>query len=39
VGFFRKDALPQLSLGRVIPQQIERLLELAADSEGSFAFD
>ena len=39
VGFFRKDALPQLSLGRVIPQQIERLLELAADSEGSSAFD
>ena len=39
VGFFRKDALPQLSLGRVIPQQIERLLELAANSEGSSAFD
>ena len=39
VSFFRKDALPQLSLGRVIPQQIERLLELAADREGSSAFD
>ena len=39
VGFFSKDALPELSLGRVTPQQIERLIELAADSEGSTAFD
>ena len=39
VGFFSKDALPELSLGRVTPQQIERLIELAADSEGSAAFD
>jgi ADP-ribose pyrophosphatase YjhB (NUDIX family) len=39
VGFFSTDALPELSLGRVTPQQIERLIELAADSEGSTAFD
>jgi ADP-ribose pyrophosphatase YjhB (NUDIX family) len=39
VGFFSTDALPELSLGRVTPQQIERLIELAADSEGSAAFD
>jgi ADP-ribose pyrophosphatase YjhB (NUDIX family) len=39
VDFFSKDALPELSLGRVTPQQIERLIELATDSEGSAAFD
>jgi hypothetical protein len=39
VGFFPKDALPELSLSRVTPQQIERLIELATDSEGSAAFD
>jgi len=39
VGFFSKDALPELSLGRVIPQQIERLIDLAIDSEGPAAFD
>jgi ADP-ribose pyrophosphatase YjhB (NUDIX family) len=39
VGFFSKDALPELSLGRVIPQQIQRLIDLAIDSEGSAAFD
>jgi ADP-ribose pyrophosphatase YjhB (NUDIX family) len=39
VGFFRRDALPKLSLGRITPQQIERLIELATDSEGSTAFD
>ncbi len=39
VGFFSKDALPELSLGRVTPQQIGRLIELATDSEGSAAFD
>ncbi len=39
VGFFSKDALPELSLGRVTSQQIERLIELATDSEGSAAFD
>ena len=39
VGFFSKDALPELSLGRATPQQIERLIELATDSKGSAAFD
>jgi ADP-ribose pyrophosphatase YjhB (NUDIX family) len=39
VGFFSKDALPELSLGRVIPQQIERLIDLAIDSESPAAFD
>ena len=39
VGFFSKDALPELSLGRVIPQQIERLIDLAIDSKGPAAFD
>jgi ADP-ribose pyrophosphatase YjhB (NUDIX family) len=39
VGFFSKDALPELSLGRVIPQQIERLIDLAIDREGPAAFD
>ena len=31
VGFFAKDALPELSSKRVTPQQIERLTKLAAD--------
>ena len=39
VGFFSKDALPELSLGRVTPQQIERLIELATEGEGSASFD
>lgn len=39
VGFFSKDALPKLSLGRVTPQQIVRLTELALDNVGSVAFD
>ena len=39
VGFFSKDALPELSLGRIIPQQIESLIDLATDSEGSAVFD
>ncbi len=39
VGFFSKEALPELSLGRVLPRQIERLIDLATDSEGSAAFD
>ena len=33
VGFLRKDVLPGLSLGRVTPRQIERLVELATDGE------
>src|SRR5918997_1263845 len=39
VGFFGKDALPGLSLGRVTPRQIERLVELATDGERATAFD
>ena len=39
VSFFSKDALPELSLGRVTPPQIETLIELALASEGSAAFD
>ena len=39
VGFFRKDALPELSLGRVTPRQIGRLVELATDGERATAFD
>jgi ADP-ribose pyrophosphatase YjhB (NUDIX family) len=39
VGFFSTDALPELSLSRVTPQQIKRLIELATDCEGSTAFD
>ena len=39
VGFFSKHALPELSLGRVTPQQIGRLIELATDGEESAAFD
>ncbi len=34
VGFFSKDALSKLSLGRVTPQQIVRLTELAIDNVG-----
>src|SRR5918998_319492 len=39
VGFFSRGALPELSLSRVTSQQIERLIELATDSEGLAAFD
>lgn len=39
VGFFFESALPELSLGRVTPQQIERLVDLATSSEGAAAFD
>jgi ADP-ribose pyrophosphatase YjhB (NUDIX family) len=39
VGFFPKDALPELSLGRVTPGQIERLLERATDRGGPVEFD
>ena len=39
VGFFPKDALPELSLGRVLPRQIERLIDLAIESKGPAAFD
>jgi ADP-ribose pyrophosphatase YjhB (NUDIX family) len=39
VDFFSKDALPELSLGRVTPQQIERLVDHATAGEGSADFD
>jgi hypothetical protein len=39
VGFFAIDALPELSLKRVTPQQIERLTKLAADHCESADFD
>jgi ADP-ribose pyrophosphatase YjhB (NUDIX family) len=38
-GFFSKDALPELSLSRVTPQQIDRLIEHATDSDRSAVFD
>lgn len=36
VGFFSLDALPSLSLGRIMPQQIERLDELRRSGEIDF---
>ena len=39
VGFFPVDALPELSLGRVMPQQISRLVQLAATDGGPAEFD
>lgn len=39
VGFFPKEALPELSLGRVTPGQIERLLGRASDRGGPADFD
>ena len=39
VRFFSKDALPELSLGRITPHQIERLIQLATESKGSAFFD
>ena len=39
VGFFAKDALPELSLKRVTPQQIERLTKLTADHCEPADFD
>jgi ADP-ribose pyrophosphatase YjhB (NUDIX family) len=38
-GFFPKDALPELSLGRITPRQIERLLEQATNHDGPAKFD
>jgi ADP-ribose pyrophosphatase YjhB (NUDIX family) len=38
-SFFSKDALPKLSLGRVTPQQVDRLIERVTDSDGSADFD
>jgi ADP-ribose pyrophosphatase YjhB (NUDIX family) len=34
VGFFPKDALPELSLSRVTPQQIQGLIERAVDASN-----
>ena len=31
VGFFEPHALPELSLDRIVPSQIERLYAIAAD--------
>ena len=39
VGFFPKEALPELSLGRVTSGQIERLIERATDRGGTADFD
>jgi ADP-ribose pyrophosphatase YjhB (NUDIX family) len=39
VGFFPKEALPELSLGRVTSGQIERLIERAIDGGGAADFD
>jgi ADP-ribose pyrophosphatase YjhB (NUDIX family) len=39
VGFFPVDALPNLSLGRVTPAQISRLVELASEGRGPADFD
>jgi ADP-ribose pyrophosphatase YjhB (NUDIX family) len=39
VGFFPKDTLPNLSLSRVTPQQILRLIELTTNSDQSADFD
>jgi ADP-ribose pyrophosphatase YjhB (NUDIX family) len=39
VGFFATSALPELSLGRVTPRQIERLAECAADRGKLADFD
>ena len=39
VGFYAPSALPELSLGRVTPRQIERLAEYAADRGELADFD
>jgi ADP-ribose pyrophosphatase YjhB (NUDIX family) len=39
VGFFARDALPKLSLGRITPGQVVRLVERAADRDGTADFD
>ena len=39
VGFFPADALPDLSLGRVLPAQIHRLVQLASKDGGPADFD
>lgn len=39
VGFFREDALPELSLGRVTPRQLARLFEHARHPDWPADFD
>lgn len=39
VGFFREDALPELSLARVTPEEIARLFELVRHPEWPTDFD
>ena len=39
VGFFPKDALPELSLSRVTPQQIQGFIQRAVDGQQSADFD
>ena len=39
VGFFPTDALPKLSTGRVLPEQISRLVDLAGRGGGRAEFD
>lgn len=39
VGFFPVNALPELSLGRVLPAQIQHLAKLAARDGGPAEFD
>ena len=39
VGFFREDALPELSLTRVVPAQIQRMFEHSRHPEWPTDFD
>lgn len=39
VGWFGPDELPELSLGRILPEQIARLFELASDPAAPTDFD
>lgn len=39
VGFFDRDSLPELSLGRITPEQVVWLVERAADRDGTADFD
>jgi hypothetical protein len=39
VGFFARNALPELSLSRITPQQIEGLIRRATGSEEAADFD
>lgn len=39
VGFFTEDAIPQLSLGRILPAQITRLFEHYCNRDLPTDFD